>query len=163
VDAPFVARPSAARMGCLIALSAPFIVFGVVQLATDPFSGGGLIGGANLLFWGLVATLAVVRLRNPKPVIRIDERGIYSRSWSDDVIAWGDITLIEPSTLSGSMECYAIHLRDSEKYPPSGVIARIAGIQKKPDAGDIPLFPTGTNKSWKELSEAISRHLRRLD
>ena len=161
--APFLARPSAARMGCLIALSVPFILFGLFGLLHDPTGSAGLVGVVNLLFWGSLAGLAVARLRNPKPVIRIDEEGIYSRSWSDEVIAWQDIELIEPGTVHGSMQCLVIHLHAPEKYPPSGGLGRIAGNQKKPEFGDIPLSPVGTDKSWNELKDAISRYLPRLD
>jgi hypothetical protein len=160
---PFVARPSAVRMGCLIAVSLPLIAIGLLILFGNAPAPGPLIGIIILLFFGVVAGFAISRLRDPKPVIRLDERGIYWRLWSDDVIAWEDIEMIETATAHAWGKCFCIHLRDLEKYPPSGFLGRIAGGHKRPAVGDIALTPLGTNRSWNELFDAFAQYLPRLD
>jgi hypothetical protein len=150
-------------MGCLIALSLPFVAFGLFSAVTDPTGTGGLIGIPCVLFFGSLGGFAFSRLRDRKPVIRIDDEGIYWRLWSDAVIAWKDIELIEVGNAHAWGSCLCIHLRDPEQYPPSGMLGRVAGAHARPDVGDIAISPTGTNKSWSELTDALSRYLPRLD
>ena len=139
------------------------IFLSYVMIVAAPDAGRAIIGIVGFLVFALVPAFAIARLMSHKALIRIDERGVYSRRWSDDVIAWEDIDFVEECPLRrddpGPAHCYWVHLRDPQKYPQSG---KPGGMARRPVAlpvGCIALSLIGTNRRGAELANAISQYL----
>lgn len=90
------------------------------------------------------------------PDIRIDERGIWWRRWSDQRIPWSAITALYPASV-GRTSFLFLKLADRDAYPSTRVLRKFAGLNRASGFGDIAVGVTGTDRSFAELIEAVER------
>ncbi|TNJ40926.1 hypothetical protein KFZ70_15060 [Tamlana fucoidanivorans] len=103
----------------LILLCTPFVLIGIWMLADKP-----LIGWLSIGFFGLGYPLGIYNLIDKRPMIIINEIGIFDRSANKDFINWELIQDAYPININGQK---FICLIINEKFKPSrkkGVIYR---------------------------------------
>lgn len=103
----------------LILLCTPFVLIGIWMLADKP-----LIGWLSIGFFGLGYPLGIYNLFDKRPMIIINEIGIFDRSANSEFINWELIQDAYPININGQK---FICLIINEKFKPSrkkGVIYR---------------------------------------
>ena len=103
----------------LILLCTPFVLIGIWMLADKP-----LIGWLSIGFFGLGYPLGIYNLIDKRPMIIINEIGIFDRSANSEFINWELIEDAYPININGQK---FICLLIDEKFKPSkkkGVIYR---------------------------------------
>jgi hypothetical protein len=120
-----------------------------------------------VLAWLLVVVFAYVTIIGVKrtlsggDLIIVDDRGIYSKLWSEDFIPWSAITAVTWR----KMHHYGINyqtflylsLENPQKYPSTKFVRRIAGFMGE---RDVTITTSGTDKSIDQLADAIDQYWR---
>ncbi|NBC36688.1 hypothetical protein GTZ99_08975 [Novosphingobium sp. FSY-8] len=164
----FIARPSRWRTALLLLGAAGFVALGAWMLGglgpapvIENASAGKvwLVSWAAVLFFGLCAGALARRLFDQRDVLRIDAAGILYPAWSDEVIAWDDITDVGEWS-QHRQRVIVLRLRDPERYPASRPLARMtAGVNRGIIGGDIAIGLTGSDASPDAAMAAILRHI----
>lgn len=113
------------------------------------------IGWVCILFFGLCAIVGARRMVRADVEIRVDTNGIYWRRRSHQTIPWAAIDRIATSSVRGQ-HFACLFLRDPGAFPATGLVGRMAAINKAMGFGDIALSATGTDRSFAAMMDAIS-------
>jgi len=149
-----------AKLVLAIAGSIGFVALSLFMLGAfdgkpkPPFPWAGWVG---MLFFGPAAFILARRLFDPEDQLVIDERGIFSKHWSSRTVPWHDIERIETAKVHRE-QFLCIFLAQPERYPPETLIGRAMLANRAMGFGDLAVSVTGTNRSFDELCEAVSRH-----
>lgn len=114
------------------------------------------IGYVAIAFFGLIAIVLAKRLINGGEALRIDRIGISVAAWSDQTIPWSEITDITEWTMN-RQRSIILHLRDPDRFPPSGALRFTAGANRAMTGGDVPISLNGTDRSYDDAVAAIAR------
>lgn len=160
----FVAHSSRWKLVLMLLGAVMFVVIGLwmVGLFGQPpesrrYSTGFLvlIGWACILFFGLCGGIIAKRLFSAgEDEVRISASGIRSRSWSDDMIPWSEITEISTWNSNGQ-SVIVLKLRDPSRYPGKGMVAMLAKANRAMTGGDVHISMTGTDRSFDEAMAAV--------
>jgi hypothetical protein len=91
--------PGKLKHGLLIAGLLALVGLWLIFFAGPSVAHSELAGSANLVLAAGLVALAVRRARDPRPLLVLDQRGIWYRDWELDPIAWDRIAGV---TLGGS-------------------------------------------------------------
>ena len=115
-----------------------------------------VVGWFSILFFGLCGAIALARLLRGGEQLRIGMEGVRSSVWSDATIPWWEISDVTIWTFK-RQNSIILHLRDPALFPGRGLLARLAGANRKLTGGDIAISLTGTDRSFDEALAAIER------
>ncbi|MBE1525740.1 hypothetical protein GGC65_000196 [Sphingopyxis sp. OAS728] len=119
---PFIARDSWWRIAAAIALAAGIVWFSAIFAGLIVPAQGvkrQIVGWIGLIFFGGAGIGLLPRLFGSADRVRISSRGIYSRSWSEDMIPWQEISRISTWGSQGKTEFILLHLVRPDRFPPS--------------------------------------------
>jgi len=120
-----------------------------------------LAGWAAILFFGLIALVRAGQLVRGGPDIRIDERGIWWRRWSDQVVPWDAIAALHITGV-GRMPFLHLMLVDPAAYPSTRPMGKLADLAHASRLGDIAVTTNATDRSFAELLAALERFAPRV-
>ena len=120
------------------------------------------VGWIAILFFGGGAIVVFRQLFRTDPVLEIDERGILSRRWSDQIIPWSAIVRAAPNSIH-YQKFLCLWLDVPERYPPRSTLGKFSRVNKGMGFGDLTLVTLGTDQSFKRLLEVVDAHLRARD
>lgn len=86
----------------------------------------------------------------------IDAQGLYWRRWSPAIIAWEDITFIEPFSMADN-PMLGVGMVDEDKYMPRGLMKVIAGINRRTGFEGMTITMVGVDIDIEGLMAAIQR------
>jgi len=153
----FVANVSRRRTALLVLGAVVFVAIGFLMLRAPGHDIFRLLSGwAAILFFGLCGLIGLSQLFRSGPDIRIDERGIWWRRWSDQRIPWSAITAFYTASV-GRTSFLCLKLADRDAYPSTRVLGKFAGLNRASGFGDIAVGVTGTDRSFAELIAAVER------
>ncbi|MHA4837087.1 STM3941 family protein [Sphingopyxis sp. MSC1_008] len=155
---PFIARDSWWRIGAAIAICAGFVWVSTIFLIPAQGMKRQIVGWIALVFFGIAGIGLLPRLFGAAERVRISSKGIYSRSWSDDMIPWQEISRISTWGSRGKTEFILLRLTRPDRFPPS----HPAGYSSKANAlfgvrADIWIGFTLTDCRIDEALAAIDR------
>lgn len=167
--ARFEAHVSMKRMLVIALLALAFAILGMwfVNAATDisqtvrfvffrdPFVLR-VFGWVAIAIGVLGAAVAVRQLFRTGPVVEVDARGIRWLRWSDKLFPWSAITDASPRTMSGQ-RFLCLTLDRPQDYKSRSMTGLLAGMNKNMGFGDVAISVQGTDRSFDEFVEAVSR------
>lgn len=162
-EARFTLRSLAPRLAAWTALAALSVVF---AWPSGPLAE--LHVAARLVAWCLAALFLFVlffearRLASKGPVLRIDERGILWRRWSEDTIPWSEVASLRLFNIQ-RVHFVGLVLRNPERFPSATILGRSAKANRAFTGCDLCLEIQGTNRRHGELVAAVESHLPSLD
>ncbi len=92
-----------------------FVVVGVTQIMVDPSTKSVLVGASLVLFFGGCAVVFAFQLRDTRPRIIIDDRGVFDRTLRVGVIPWDQILGAHARRGAGQW-FIALTLRDPQEF-----------------------------------------------
>jgi hypothetical protein len=114
-----------------------------------------LAGLVGVPFFGLAAVLIFRRAFEPGVVVRVDERGVYWRSWSPDPIPFDAIIGAEVRTYE-KQRFLTLRLRDPQRHPPQTRTGRLmAGANRRMGFGDVAIGTSGLDRSFDDFVAAF--------
>lgn len=153
----FVADVSRRRNALLVLGAVVFVGIGFLMLRAPGHDIFRVVSGwAAILFFGLCGMIGISQLFRSGPDVRIDERGIWWRRWSDQIIPWSAITALYPASV-GRTSFLCLRLVDRAAYPSTRALGKFAGLNRASGFGDIAVGVTGTDRSFTELIAAVER------
>lgn len=162
-EARFTLRSLAPRLAAWAALGALSVVF---AHPSGPLADLHL--AARLVAWAFAALFLFVlyfesrRLVSKAPVLRIDERGILWRRWSEDTIPWSEVASLRLFNIQ-RVHFVGLVLRNPERFPSSTILGRSAKANRAFTQCDICLEIQGTDRRHAELVSAVESHLPALE
>lgn len=162
-EARFTLRSLAWR---LVAWAALAILSVVCALAPGPFAdlhiAARILAGACATLFVVVLFVEARRLSSKEPVLRIDERGILWRRWSEQLIPWSEVASLRLFSIQ-RVHFVGLLLRTPERFPSSTILGRSAKANRAFTGCDLCLEVQGTNRRHEELVAAVESHLPSLD
>jgi hypothetical protein len=155
----FVARPAPFRILLLLLGSLCFVALGIWfagLLGAAPKPGREWVGWLSILFFGFCFILGISRLFDRSDAIVVDQDGLFWRERSDATIPWSEIQAIESRAIR-RQRFICVYLKDARLYPPTTFLGRLGNASRNMGFGDIALSTTGTNRSLRELRDALQR------
>lgn len=158
-EARFTLKSLAWRLLAWLALAALSVVF---ALPSGPLAETPAI--LRVVAWAAAALFLVVfgvelrRLTMKEPVLRIDERGILWRRWSEDLIPWSEVASLRLFAIQ-RVHFVGLVLRNPERFPSSTILGRSAKANRAFTQCDLCLEIQGTDRSHQELVSAVEAHL----
>jgi hypothetical protein len=152
----FEANSSRWRMVMVMLGALGFVVLGVWLAMHDPNGNAKLAGGAAIVVFGGFFLLGLTRLNAQGVEIRIDQRGIWWKRWSDDTIPWAAIERISVGEIR-SQRFACLFLRDPGAYRSTTFLGKMAGANKAMGFGDIALNTASSDKSFSAMMAAIDQ------
>ena len=159
-ESRFVARPSLARLALFFVLALAFVAGGawVAGLfGPAPRPGREWVGWIAMAFFGLGAIVILGRFFDGNDQIVVDDRGLYWRQWSTDLIPWSQIVDVREASVR-NQRFLCIHLRDPERYSAMTLLGKLGMSSKAMGFGDIAINAVGTDKSFDALKDAVLAH-----
>ena len=162
MEAAFVANISRRRTASMIVGAIVFIIAGIA-IVRDPDVEFRirLAGWACIVLFGLIALVRAGQLYRGGPDIRIDERGIWWRRWSDQVVPWDAVATLH-TTGEGRMPLLHLILVDPRAHPSTRPMRKLAGLTHDWRLGDIAVTTNATDRSFAELLAAVERFAPRV-
>jgi hypothetical protein len=121
-----------------------------------------ILAGACALLFLAVLVLESLRLRSKEPVLRIDERGILWRRWSEQLIPWSEVASLRLFSIQ-RVHFVGLVLHSPERFPSSTLLGRSAKVNRAFTQCDVCLEIQGTNRRHTELVSAVESHLPSLE
>ncbi|MCY3002301.1 MAG: hypothetical protein NTV21_10905 [Planctomycetota bacterium] len=162
-EARFTLRSLAPRLAAWAALAAVSVVF---AWPSGPLADLHFV--ARALAWGCAALFLFVlffearRLASKAPVLRIDERGILWRRWSEDTIPWSEVASLRLFSIQ-RVHFVGLVLRNPERFPSSTILGRSAKANRSFTGCDLCLEIQGTDRCHQDLVSAVESHLPTLE
>ncbi len=162
----FVALQSRWRLVLLLLVAMAFVWAGLLMIGAfgPPLTSNRaspefvtIFGWIAIVFFGLCAIVIAKRLVEGGEALRIGRTGISFAAWSDQTIPWSEITDISEWSFRGQRSII-LHLRDPNRFPGKGVLGFAAKANRALTGGDMAITLTGTNRSFDEAVEAITRY-----
>ena len=162
----FVALQSRWRLLLLLLVAMAFVWAGLLMIGAfgPPLTSNRaspefvtIFGWIAIVFFGLCAIAIAKRLFDGGEALRIGTTGISFAAWSDQTIPWSEITDISEWSFRGQRSII-LHLRDPGRFPGKGVLGFAAKANRALTGGDMAITLTGTNRSFDEAVEAITRY-----
>ncbi|WP_367184073.1 STM3941 family protein [Sphingomonas sp.] len=113
------------------------------------------VGWVVLIFFGACSLAVIRRLTQSGVELRIGVDGIYWRRWSDQTIPWTAIERVTTGSVHGQRFA-CLFLRNPAAFPSTGLVGKLAAINKSIGFGDIALSTTGTDRSFQAMMAAIA-------
>lgn len=157
---PFEAEFSRPRfvlltLGCLLFAVAGLWMSGVFGAAPSADTTTRVIGWLTVPFWGLLALSSARRLLRPGVELRIDRAGIFSRTWSDQVIPWSAITGFREVTIN-RQRALCLTTSDPSAFPPKGRLMRATRrLNRLVGFGDVWISMGNLNRNHTEIRSAV--------
>ena len=164
---PYEIHRSPLKTTLLLLIAVGFVVAGFTFLFLPGWYDGidlpdlffRILGIVCILFFGGGGLFIASKLRDPKPAILIDERGITDRTTAVayGLIPWEDITSVEPHTTFGQ-HFVLLNVADPEAYvdkAPTAFARRAARQNLKLTGSPIALNPNGLKMPFKELLHLV--------
>ena len=136
-----------------------FLVAGVIPTDSTinhgayPFTGWCIVAGCFA-----VAAIFVRRALDTRPQLRIDEKGIWSRAFSDATVPWEQITSCRPHRMR-NQTIISFDLRDPAAFPPKHAFARAtAGLNRATGFGSMGINATYLTGGPGGVLNAVRRH-----
>lgn len=130
--------------GLCVALSAlGFLAAGVIPTESTMNHGAYPVTGWIIVAccFGMAAEF-VRRALDPRPMLRMDQEGIWYRPYSNAVIPWEQIVGLEVHPMRGHT-VVSLHLRNPEAYPPTNPLTRwTAGFNSAVGFGALAIAAT---------------------
>lgn len=153
----FEARASRWRLVLLLAGSLGFVALGIFLLTIDPPDlKRTLAGVAGIVVFGAFFLIGLARVRDQGVEIRVDQRGIWWKRWSDDTIPWSAIERITVGEIRGQRFA-CLFLRYAGAYRSATLMGKLASANKAMGFGDIAINTGSTDASFADLMAAIDR------
>lgn len=162
-EARFTPRSLAWRLVAWSSLAAVSVVF---AHPSGPLADLHVV--ARVAAWACAALFLVVlffearRLASKDPVLRIDERGILWRRWSEQLIPWSEVASLRLFSVR-RVHFVGLVLRTPERFPSSTILGRTAKANRAFTNCDVCLEIQGTDRCHDELVSAIESHLPTLE
>ncbi|HST36597.1 MAG TPA: STM3941 family protein [Allosphingosinicella sp.] len=156
----FVARKSIWRLGLIVGGALLFVVAGLWVaglFGQPPRPGREWLGWLCVVFFGLCALVGLRRLAGQSEQIVIDEHGVLFRQWSRETIPWSAILAYAHRSVR-AQEFICLELEDPARFPRSTAGGFLLGLNTLLGYGDVALNVGGTDRGFRELAEAFSRH-----
>ena len=161
----FVAYPSRWRLAVLLLVAVAFLMIGlwavgtfgpppVSQRASPAFTNA--IGWVSIVFFGSCGLALLKAFFDKRERLRIGPAGIHWTVWSGDMIPWVEIADITTWQFK-LQKMVVLHLRDATLFPSASPLAAFTGASRALTGGDIAITLSGTDRSYREAMEAISR------
>lgn len=153
----FEANASRWRMILLLAGALGFVALGIFLLTIDPpDTRRTLAGVAAIVVFGVFFLIGLSRLNDQGVDIRIDQRGIWWKRWSEETIPWSAIERISVSEIRGQrFACLFLH--DPAAHRSTTFAGKLARANRAMGFGDIALTASGTDASFADLIAAIDQ------
>lgn len=114
-----------------------------------------LAGLVGVPFFGFCGVIVFRRAFEPGVVIRIDERGLYWRSWGPDPIPFEAIIGAEVRAVE-KQRFLTLHLKDPKRHPPQTGTGRLAaGANRRMGFGDVAVGTSGLDRSFDDFVAAF--------
>jgi hypothetical protein len=157
----FVAYPSKLRLfgaliGCLAFILAGLWMAGVVGPPIDE-DGSAWIGWLGVAFFGFCLIFIAKAFFDTDVQVRIDQRGIYAKRWSEHTIPWSDITHVGVWEFK-RQKMIILSLKDPARFPAAGLQGLLAGANNALSGGDIAISLSGTDGRFDDAMAAIERY-----
>lgn len=162
--APFVARVSRAKLTGLVVLSvimSAAAVFAVQNTSFDHKPIAHVAGWFGLVFFPLCGLGIARQLFRTGPVMEIGPQGLMWKRWSDETIPWSAFSRAEPVTVV-NQQMLSLWLIDPDAWRSTKLLGRLAGANKGMGYGDISLTMQGTDRSFREMVDAVRGHAPQL-
>ncbi len=160
----FVAYPSRWQIALLILVAFGFVLMGFwavgafgpppVRRASPAVSNA--IGWLCIAFFGCCGLALIKAFFDKRERLRINASGIHWISWSEEMIPWSEISDITTWQFR-FQKWIVLHLHDAERFPSASPLAKLSGASRALTGGDIAISLIGTDRSYRETMEAISR------
>jgi hypothetical protein len=153
----FTAHPAPFRIARLAFSS---LLLGLLSLwfagafGSPPKPGSEWIGWIGAVFCAVMGAGWVLRLRERRDQIVIDESGLTYRLYSDEHIPWSAVTAIDARRIRRQV-FFSIYLDDPTAHPPSRLLGKVASAQRGFGQGDFAIVATGTDRTADEVGEAL--------
>jgi hypothetical protein len=118
-----------------------------------PFPWSGWLG---IAFFGPAALILMNRLRDRRPQIVADERGLYWRQWSEEIIPWREFSGVTVHQVSGQ-RLLGLTLRNRAAYPATTRLGQLARYNAELGFSDVTLSAQGLDRSFEDLRNAVSQ------
>jgi hypothetical protein len=159
----FQAYNSRWRLGLLFLAAAGFVALGLwligaFSLAHPQGLKPWAIGWLSIVFFGFCGVLTLRRMGDRRPVVQIDERGVFWRQWSPDhAIPWTAIDRIGLVNIR-RQKMLGVGISEHETEHASAWRSRLARANQAMVGFPVCLTVTGTDRSFGELVEAMECH-----
>jgi hypothetical protein len=124
-----------------------------------PFAWSGWLG---LAFFGPAAIILIRRVSDRRPQLIVDDRGLYWRQWSEQVIPWAEFGSVAVQTVN-SQRLLGLTLRNPAAHPPTTPLGQLSRYNEQLGFAHVTLSAQGLDRSFDELHQAIVFHLERSD
>lgn len=146
--------------GLCVALSAlGFLVAGVIPSASTTNHGAYPVTGWIMVAccFGMAAFF-IVRARDRKPHLRIDQHGLWYPHYSDDIIPWDQIVSCQVTRVH-NQRIIGLNLRNPEAYPSKNRFTRATAGLNRITVGELGIAATNLSGGPQGVLSAI-RHYR---
>ncbi len=161
----FIAYPSRWRIALLLLVAFGFVLMGL--WAVGAFGPPGVsdraspavtnaIGWVSIAFFGFCGLALLKAFFNKRERLRINTSGIHWTVWSEELIPWSEISDVTIWQYK-FQKMVVLHLRDAERFPSVSPLANLSGASRALTGGDIAITMSGTDRSHRDVLEAIKR------
>jgi hypothetical protein len=118
---------------------------------------GHAVGWVLLVMGILGAFVYLSDMLHKDAAIRIDQRGIYSKGWSSEPIAWSNVARIEPKLIN-KQEFVQIYIADAGANPPATWLRKKTSHFSFGKDAMVTLILSGTDGDYDDMLACLDYH-----